>query len=273
MVTTILIYSNNNYHLNACKRNPSFDYNRQQQQEYHSQQQYQCHQQQQKNMTPELYRSSYQQQQQQQQPQQNYMPVFNPHFSPSNIQYPPQTSSPAPHTSINHMLSPRAPASSALHHQNYTNQYLQKQQSLYRSNNQDSKLNKIFNMWQRNHRVDPMKKPFMFDRKTLESSSSLWKDNQLPVLSPISNKRDSKSSIHHHPQVVPSSSNHFSPHALPKAEQPLGGSPKLTSWLPGLFHFKQPKVCSLECEARDEREAMGKVAQAVEEVRNIDLFF
>lgn len=45
------------------------------------------------------------------------------------------------------------------------------------------------------------------------------------------------------------------------------GSPRLSSWLPGLFHFKQPKVCSIDCAARDEREAIGKIKQVLEEVR------
>ncbi|KAI8388541.1 kinase-like domain-containing protein [Radiomyces spectabilis] len=39
----------------------------------------------------------------------------------------------------------------------------------------------------------------------------------------------------------------------------------LNSWLPGLFHFKQPKVCSIDCYAKDEREAVGKIAQVLEE--------
>ncbi|KAI9304553.1 hypothetical protein BJ944DRAFT_266669 [Cunninghamella echinulata] len=41
-------------------------------------------------------------------------------------------------------------------------------------------------------------------------------------------------------------------------------SPKLSSWLPGLFHFKQPKVCQLDCIAASEHEALQRVSYIVE---------
>ncbi|CAO3621890.1 unnamed protein product [Cunninghamella echinulata] len=44
-------------------------------------------------------------------------------------------------------------------------------------------------------------------------------------------------------------------------------SPRL-SWLPGLFHFKKPKVCSINCFAKDESEAVGKISQIVQEHMN-----
>lgn len=167
----------------------------------------------------------------------------------------PQYAPPPPqqHMNINHMLSPRAPASSALNHLN-THQYSRKTAS---TPQQDSKLNRFMHMWQRNHanRVEPnnhrlsMPQPQapVFDRKALESSSSVWRDpNQAPVVNPPAYDRQRTPNLRSQPDMLT--------------------SPKLSSWLPGLFHFKQPKVCSLECEARDEREAIGKVSQVLEEV-------
>jgi hypothetical protein len=179
------------------------------------------------------------------------------------------------HTNINHMLSPRAPASSALNHQY---QYAKKHQQPYQHPPyQDSKLNRFMNMWQRNHRIDPnppsspaassnsfrlsmhtpqqQQKPFVFDRKAIESSSSVWKDpNVVPFVAP--------------PPASPSERVSAAMRTPPTVtEPPVMESPKLSSWLPGLFHFKQPKVCSLECEARDEREAIGKISQVLQEVR------
>ena len=172
------------------------------------------------------------------------------------------------HMNINHMLSPRAPASSAL----TTHQFSRKNSF---APPQDSKFNKFMHMWQRNstNRVDPVTpnyrlsmpqppQPLAFDRKAIESSSSVWRDpNQAPILTTtpkydqVNMKQQRASFIK--PQQPPS---------LPSADMSILSSPKLSSWLPGLFHFKQPKVCSLECEARDEREAIGKISQVLEEV-------
>jgi hypothetical protein len=186
------------------------------------------------------------------------------------------------HTNINHMLSPRAPASSALNHQY---QYAKKHQQPYQfPPYQDSKLNRFMNMWQRNHRVDPnppsspastsnnfrlsmhtpqqQQKPFVFDRKAIELSSSVWRDTN--VVSFVGQ-----------PQVPPPNDLHQQRASVTMrtpptvTEPPVMESPKLSSWLPGLFHFKQPKVCSLECEARDEREAIGKISQVLQEVRTL----
>lgn len=173
----------------------------------------------------------------------------------------PQYAPPPPqqHMNINHMLSPRAPASSALNHLN-THQYSRK--NSFTPQQQDSKLNRFMHMWQRNHanRVEPnnhrlsmpQPQPPVFDRKAIESSSSVWKyPIQAPLLNSPTYDRQRTSNLRTQPE----------PNML--------ASPKLSSWLPGLFHFKQPKVCSLECEARDEREAIGKISQVLEEVNLI----
>jgi hypothetical protein len=135
---------------------------------------------------------------------------------------------PQQHMNVNHMLSPRAPA---------THHFTRK----------DSKLNKFMSILHRSNRIDP--------RKTLESSSSVWKDmlnaSPPPPTTPRQQDHHQRASF-----VLPP----------PLIDTPMIESPKLSSWLPGLFHFKQPKVCSLECEARDEREAIGKVSQVLHEV-------
>lgn len=189
-------------------------------------------------------------------------------------QPPPQNQPPQQHMNINHMLSPRAPASSALNHHQF--QYSRKNPS----HQPDSKLNRFMNMWQRNHRIDPnppsqqssmfkvSSKPMIFDRKAIESSSSVWRDSVMyeapqPPSTPNHRQQRNRASF-----VSTSSraTQQQQPPLLPQQQTTVMESPKLSSWLPGLFHFKQPKVCSLECEARDEREAIGKISQVLEEV-------
>jgi hypothetical protein len=190
-----------------------------------------------------------------------------------------QQSQPQQHMNINHMLSPRAPASSALNHHQF--QYSRKNSS----HQQDSKLNRFINMWQRNHRIDPnpptpqsqqssmfkiSSKPMIFDRKAIESSSSVWRDsvmyesNNSPT-TPRQQRKQNRASF------VSNSSRSPQPFQQQQTTTVME-SPKLSSWLPGLFHFKQPKVCSLECEARDEREAIGKISQVLEEVITLSVF-
>lgn len=193
------------------------------------------------------------------------MSVYNPYYAIPQYTAPPQQQQ--QHMNINHMLSPRAPASSALNHHN-THQYARKNSFAPapppQQPQQDSKLNRFMHMWQRNHtnRVEPnnhrlsmpQQQP-IFDRKAIEASSSVWRDpSQVPLLnSPIYDKQQRTSNLRAQPPPTVEPNNTMS-------------SPKLSSWLPGLFHFKQPKVCSLECEARDEREAIGKISQVLEEV-------
>lgn len=177
------------------------------------------------------------------------------------------------HMDINHMLSPRAPASSALNHHQF--QYSRKSSS----HQQDSKLNRFMNMWQRNHRIDPnpptpqsqqssmfkiSSKPIIFDRKAIESSSSVWRDS---VIYESNNPPATPRQQQNRASFVSNSSR--SPQPIQQQTTTVMESPKLSSWLPGLFHFKQPKVCSLECEARDEREAIGKISQVLKEVSSI----
>lgn len=186
------------------------------------------------------------------------------------------------HMNVNHMLSPRAPASSALNHHQF--QYSRKNPSHLHHNQPDSKLNRFMNMWQRNHRIDPnppsqqssmikvSSKPILFDRKAIESSSSVWRDSVMYEAPPPPSTPNQRQQQHNRASFVSTSSR-----ATQQQQQqsPLFSlqqttvmeSPKLSSWLPGLFHFKQPKVCSLECEARDEREAIGKISQVLEEVK------
>lgn len=200
------------------------------------------------------------------------------------------------HTNINHMLSPRAPASNALNHQY---QYAKKhQQPGQFPPYQDSKLNRFMNMWQRNHRVDPnpplspvsnsnnfrlsmhtpqqQSKPFVFDRKAIESSSSVWRDpNIVPFVGQSQVSPNEQQPQPQPPPPPPQQQQQRTSVAMRTpvtvTEPPVMESPKLSSWLPGLFHFKQPKVCSLECEARDEREAIGKISQVLQEVRALDV--
>lgn len=178
------------------------------------------------------------------------------------------------HMNINHMLSPRAPASSALNHLN-THQFSRK-------NSFTPKLSRFMHMWQRNNtnRVDPVSpthnsnyrlnmpqppQPLVFDRKAIESSSSVWRDpSHLPALSntPPLVKYDQFNMKQQRESYLKPQELQLQPQL---SEASILSSPKLSSWLPGLFHFKQPKVCSLECEARDEREAIGKISQVLEE--------
>ncbi|CAO3647242.1 unnamed protein product [Cunninghamella blakesleeana] len=44
-------------------------------------------------------------------------------------------------------------------------------------------------------------------------------------------------------------------------------SPRL-SWLPSLFHFKKPKICSINCFAKDQKEALRKISHIVQERMN-----
>ncbi|CAO3598001.1 unnamed protein product [Absidia cylindrospora] len=54
----------------------------------------------------------------------------------------------------------------------------------------------------------------------------------------------------------------------PHMKAPTIDSPKLSSWLPGLSHFKRPKICTINCSAKDDKEAFGKVAQVIREQMN-----
>jgi hypothetical protein len=105
----------------------------------------------------------------------------------------------------------------------------------------------------------------MFDRKAAESNSLVWNDPaQVTLLSPppVFDMPPSPSARQAHRYS-------FNPpsHAKPTALHIHNSNAKRSSWLPGLFHFKQPKVCSIECEARDEREAIGKLSQVLQEVK------
>lgn len=143
---------------------------------------------------------------------------------------------------INHILSPRA-----IHHR--------REEPI----DQDSKLSRMMQLWPKN-KVDPSSpvlraSRYLFDRKAVESSSLVWND---PVtLPPVLDGPPSPSRQAHRYSFNPPSLTKTSPH----------NHTKRTSWLPGLFHFKQPKVCSIECEARDEREAIGKLSQVLQEVK------
>ncbi|KAL9556857.1 hypothetical protein MBANPS3_001679 [Mucor bainieri] len=182
------------------------------------------------------------------------------------------------HMNVNHMLSPRAPASSALNHHQF--QYSRKNSSHHQP---DSKLNRFMNMWQRNHRIDPnppsqqssmfkvSSKPMIFDRKAIESSSSVWRDSIMYEAPPPPSTPNQRQQHQHNRASFVSTSSRATQQQqqqsplFPPQQTTVMESPKLSSWLPGLFHFKQPKVCSLECEARDEREAIGKISQVLEE--------
>lgn len=147
---------------------------------------------------------------------------------------------PQQHMNINHILSPRA-----IHHR--------REEPI----DQDSKLSRMMQLWPKN-KVDPSSpvlraSRYLFDRKAVESSSLVWND---PVtLPPVLDGPPSPSRQAHRYSFNPPSLTKTSPH----------NHTKRTSWLPGLFHFKQPKVCSIECEARDEREAIGKLSQVLQE--------
>ncbi|KAG1070654.1 hypothetical protein G6F42_026103 [Rhizopus arrhizus] len=173
-------------------------------------------------------------------------------------QPPPQHQPPQQHMNINHMLSPRAPASSALNHHQF--QYSRKNPS----HQPDSKLNRFMNMWQRNHRIDPnppsqqssmfkvSSKPMIFDRKAIESSSSVWRDSVMyeapqPPSTPNHRQQRNRASF---VSISSRATQQQQPPLLPQQQTTVMESPKLSSWLPGLFHFKQPKVCLLECAGR-----------------------
>ncbi|KAI8337593.1 hypothetical protein BC941DRAFT_39307 [Chlamydoabsidia padenii] len=54
----------------------------------------------------------------------------------------------------------------------------------------------------------------------------------------------------------------------PRLKAPTMDSPKLSSWLPGLSHFKRPKIYTIRCLAKDDKEAFGKLAQVIRERMN-----
>ncbi|KAG1452138.1 hypothetical protein G6F56_007898 [Rhizopus delemar] len=43
---------------------------------------------------------------------------------------------------------------------------------------------------------------------------------------------------------------------------------KRSSWIPSLFHLKQSKVCTMECEAKDEKEVIGKLSKILHKYLN-----
>lgn len=223
----------------------------------------------------------------------------NQYYAPQQQHY---AHSPQQHMNINHMLSPRAPASSVLNYQ-YA-RYSQNPSSTTSSSNRmtppfmhhhqdtsthhtsytnsssgsQNKLNRFMQtIWHKSssNRVDPavkLSQP-MFDRRAIESSSSVWRD-QIPLLShhqPSTNmfssaaSNDASSVTRQRNSLLKQQPQPMMTMEAPPVIVPI--SPRLSSWLPGLFHFKQPKVCSLECEARDEREAIGKISQVLQEVR------
>ncbi|KAI9487825.1 MAG: kinase-like domain-containing protein [Benjaminiella poitrasii] len=216
----------------------------------------------------------------------------NSYMSANNQQFalpPPQVLNTAydtqPHVYTNQLLSPKVSSSHQQGYQPTIKTPLQQQQrkqpyQFPSFQQQDSKLNKFMNIWQRNHRVDPNipfqngAHPFRFslpqqprqspfDRKTAESSSSIWKENTTrnSLVLPHPSNYDQQQT----PLLSAAGQSYNQKYSPSVIEPPLVESPKLTSWLPGLFHFKQPKVCSLECEARDEREAIGKISQVLKE--------
>ncbi|CAO3685918.1 unnamed protein product [Rhizopus stolonifer] len=43
---------------------------------------------------------------------------------------------------------------------------------------------------------------------------------------------------------------------------------KRSSWIPSLFHLKPSKVCTMECEAKDEKEVIGKLSKILHKYLN-----
>ncbi|CEG67504.1 Putative CAMK/CAMKL protein kinase [Rhizopus microsporus] len=158
---------------------------------------------------------------------------------------------------ISHMLSPRVPS----HHRRHNN------------DPEDSQMSRMMHLWQRN-KVDPasplQRHQYVFDRTAIESSSLVWKDpsQAAPFLSPAFDVTPTSSPTTHrhaHRYSFNPPCHYVKPQQHTSPTVATSNNSKRTSWLPGLFHFKQPKVCSLECEARDEREAIGKLSQVLRE--------
>lgn len=156
------------------------------------------------------------------------------------------------------MLSPRVPS----HHRRHNN------------DPEDSQMSRMMHLWQRN-KVDPasplQRHQYVFDRTAIESSSLVWKDpsQAAPFLSPAFDVTPTSSPTTHrhaHRYSFNPPCHYVKPQQHTNPTVATSNNSKRTSWLPGLFHFKQPKVCSLECEARDEREAIGKLSQVLREV-------
>lgn len=239
------------------------------------------------------------QQEQQQHPSAVYPHQCCQHHQPS-IFTPPPPSTPQQqqqHLNIAHMLSPRTPTrpflvqpttTASSHHQHYhyptqfqssryastatstaaTSDHASAHSSSSSSSNNNggepSKLNRIMHLWQRN-KVEPvtaatnMKAPNKGSHRL--SMPAPIVQHPPPQHSPFQHRHDITTTGRPTlatPPMLTSTSRVSTPRQQ--------GSPRLSSWLPGLFHFKQPKVCSIDCAARDEREAIGKIKQVLEEV-------
>ncbi|KAI9317473.1 kinase-like domain-containing protein [Dichotomocladium elegans] len=172
---------------------------------------------------------------------------------------------------ISHMLSPRTPTHQSVFHPLYN---VQQQPGLpspsspplasldqqYASVPKNESCGRAPHpLWHRPNRIDPETQhqhpfkalgnqqqylPFVFhDTSSIPESSTARRVTQPPP-----------SALQPQPQPQPQ----------PQSQRTGSSTPRLASWLPGLFHFKQPKVCSIDCLARDEQDAVAKVARVVE---------
>ncbi|KAI9309320.1 kinase-like domain-containing protein [Cunninghamella echinulata] len=116
---------------------------------------------------------------------------------------------------------------------------IQQQQQL-QTNNQESSISKALSKQSLSH---------------ISPSPRLLRNNKILPSHPL--MCDSSPLLATKPLVAPSSSQITT----------IAESPRL-SWLPGLFHFKKPKVCSINCFAKDENEAIGKISQIIQEHMN-----
>ncbi|KAG2224244.1 hypothetical protein INT45_000275, partial [Circinella minor] len=147
---------------------------------------------------------------------------------------------------------------------------------------QPSKFNKLIHLWQRN-RVEPaIKSPKATHRLSMPTPQTQLEFDRASQSRPQMFEYQQQQYQHYYapdsPRAVypvphsqqqqdlyPINSSPRSSQQQQRSSVASTGSPRLSSWLPGLFHFKQPKVCSVDCNARDEREAIGKITQVLEE--------